>query len=120
MCNTFHVMLNVLQIVYSLLCLSHMHWNLHPITVWLQGIDAAVTYIQPQGQYCPLVTQQAGGTQQVLPVPGATISTPTVIPSDTHLPVFLAEMRNQNLEVRMGVAKAVDKVDQVLIKVSKV
>jgi hypothetical protein len=86
----------------------------------LQGIDAAVTYIQPQGQYCSLVTQQAGGTQQGLPVPGATISTPTVIPSDPQLPVFLAEMRNQNLEVRMGVAKAVDKVDQVLIKVCKV
>jgi len=97
-----------------------MHWNLHPITVWLQGIDAAVTYIQPQGQFCPLVTQQAGGIQQVLPVPSATISTPTVIPSDTHLPVFLSEMRNQNVEVRMGVAKAVDKVEQVLMKVSRV
>ena len=93
-----------------------MPWNLHPITVWLQTMDAAVTYIQPQGQYCPLVTQQAGGTQQVLPVPSATISTPP----DAHLPVFLSEMRNQNLEIRMGVAKAVDKVDQVLIKVSQV
>jgi hypothetical protein len=92
----------------------------HPITVWLQGLDASVTYIQPQGQYCPLVTQQASGTQQMFPLPNAAISTPPVISSDTHLSVFLAEMRNQNLEVRMGVAKAADKVDQVLMKVSSV
>lgn len=101
-----------------------MHWMtwtcIHPVTVWLQGMDASVTYIQPPGQYCPLVTQQAGGSQQVFPVPTAAISTPPVVPSDTHLSVFLAEMRNQNLEVRMGVAKAVDKVDQVLMKVSSV
>jgi hypothetical protein len=80
-------------------------------------MDTAVTYIQPQGQFAPLVTQQPGGPQNVFPMPAATISTPTVVPSDTHLPVFLSEIRNQNLEVRMGVAKAVDKVDQVLMKV---
>lgn len=109
------------QVVFQVICLLSSKFRLclssslaYTPLLWLQGTDGSVTYVQPQGQYCPLVTQQAGGTQQIFPVPTAAISTPP----DPHLSVFLAEMRTQNLEVRMGVAKAVDKVDLVLMKVS--
>jgi len=78
-----------------------------------------VTYVQPQGQLYPLVAQQAVSTHQVFPLPSTAVSTPPAIPSpDSHLSVFLAETRTHNSEVRMGVAKVADKVDQVLMKVS--
>jgi hypothetical protein len=71
-----------------------------------------------QGQLYPLVAQQAVSNQQLFPLPHTAISTPPAISSpDGHLSVFLSEARTQNSEVRMGIAKVTDKVDQVLTKV---
>ncbi|PNF16306.1 hypothetical protein B7P43_G10823, partial [Cryptotermes secundus] len=81
--------------------------------------DGSLSYMQPQGQLYPLVAQQAVGTQQMFPLPPTAISMPPAISSpDSHLSVFLAETRTQNSEVRMGVAKVADKVDQVLMKLN--
>lgn len=81
--------------------------------------DGSLSYVQPQGQLYPLVAQQAVSTQQMFPLPPTAISTPPAISSpDSHLSVFLAETRTQNCEVRMGVAKVADKVDQVLMKLN--
>jgi hypothetical protein len=85
----------------------------------LQRTNGSVTYVQAQGQLYPLVAQQAVGSQQVFPVHPSAVNTPPAIPSpDSHLSVFLAETRTHNSEVRIGMAKVADKVDQVLMKVS--
>ncbi|CAG2056670.1 unnamed protein product [Timema podura] len=65
------------------------------------------------GQLFPIVPHMI--TPQMIQAP---VSTPSAIPSpDSHLSVFLSETRTHNSEVRMGVAKVAEKVDQVLSKV---
>nr|CAD7441459.1 unnamed protein product [Timema bartmani] len=64
------------------------------------------------GQLFPIVPHMI--TPQMIQAP---VSTPSAIPSpDSHLSVFLSETRTHNSEVRMGVAKVTEKVDQVLSK----
>nr|CAD7428107.1 unnamed protein product [Timema monikensis] len=64
------------------------------------------------GQLFPIVPHMI--TPQMIQ---ASVSTPSAIPSpDSHLSVFLSEARTHNSEVRMGVAKVAEKVDQVLSK----
>nr|CAD7197800.1 unnamed protein product [Timema douglasi] len=64
------------------------------------------------GQLFPIVPHMI--TPQMIQT---SVSTPSAIPSpDSHLSVFLSEARTHNSEVRMGVAKVAEKVDQVLSK----
>lgn len=40
-------------------------------------------------------------------------------PNDASLPVFFSEIRTHNSELRMGITRVSDKVDNLLTKVSK-
>ncbi|XP_063245128.1 FK506-binding protein 15-like isoform X2 [Bacillus rossius redtenbacheri] len=67
----------------------------------------APPYAAVEGQLFPMA-------QPVFPAPAAT--PPALTPPDAHMAVFLSETRAHNSEVRMGVAKVADKVDQVICK----
>ncbi|XP_067000468.2 FK506-binding protein 15 [Anabrus simplex] len=64
------------------------------------------------GQIYPAVTMPAVAPHQLFPA-----STSVGTPPDSHLAVFMSESRAQNTELRMGMNKVIDKVEQVLVKV---
>lgn len=53
--------------------------------------------------------------QQLIPVSTTPLTSPT---TDSALSVYISESRTQATELRMGISKVSDKVDQVLNKVS--
>ncbi|KAJ9590385.1 hypothetical protein L9F63_016576 [Diploptera punctata] len=68
--------------------------------------NGSMTYVQPS------YSLQTVSSPQMFPV----TTPPAVSSPDSHLSVFLAETRTHNSELRMGVTKVADKVDQVLMK----
>ncbi|PSN45153.1 hypothetical protein C0J52_03922 [Blattella germanica] len=80
------------------------------VALYQPRANGSMTYMQPP------YPMQTVSSPQMYPV-----NTPPAMPSpESHMSILLAEGRTQNAELRMGVAKIADKVDQVLMKVRKV